>query len=235
MYKCCFLVFGLGGLICECVGFEVCDVYLIYYGCMCLIEILEGLNIGLINSFVMFVCVNKYGFIEIFYCKVEDGKVIDEVSYMLVIEEMCYIVVQVNVLLDVDGKFNNEFVLICQLGEYMLVFCESVDLIDVLLKQLVLVVVLLILFFENDDVNCVFMGLNMQCQVVLLFQVEVLLVGIGIEEVVVCDLGVVIMVKCVGVIDQIDVICIVICVIVDLEVGDLGVDIYCLCKFQCLN
>lgn len=161
MYKCCLLVLGLGGLICECVGFEVCDVYLIYYGWMCLIEMLEGQNIGLINLLVIFVCVNKYGFIEIFYCKVIEGVVMDDVVYLLVIEEMCYIIVQVNVMLDEGGKFVDELILICQVGDFMLNLVDVVDLIDVLLKQLVLVVVVLILFFENDDVNCVLMGVNM--------------------------------------------------------------------------
>lgn len=79
IYKCCFLVLGFGGLICDCVGYEVCDVYYFYYGCMCLIEIFEGLNIGLINSLFSYVKVNKFGFIEIFYCCVdcEIGCVID--------------------------------------------------------------------------------------------------------------------------------------------------------------
>lgn len=50
---------------------EVCDVYYFYYGCMCLIEIFEGLNIGLINLLLSYVCVNEFGFIEILYCKVD--------------------------------------------------------------------------------------------------------------------------------------------------------------------
>lgn len=55
------------------------------------------------------------------------------------------------------------------------------------------------------------------------------------EVMVVCDFGVVIMVCCGGIIDQVDVQWIVIWVIEDLEGGDVGVDIYCLCKFKCLN
>lgn len=87
MYKCCIFVLGFGGLICECVGFEVCDVYVMYYGCLCFIEIFEGLNIGLINLLFVFVCCNEYGFLEIFYCCVVNGVVIDEVDYFFVIEE----------------------------------------------------------------------------------------------------------------------------------------------------
>lgn len=80
---------------CECVGFEVCDVYYFYYGCMCLIEILEGLNIGLINLLFLFVKVNEFGFIEILYCRVdlEIGFVIGYVDYLIVDEEDNYVVV----------------------------------------------------------------------------------------------------------------------------------------------
>lgn len=107
---------------------------------------------------------------------------------------------------------------------------------DVLLKQVVFVVVLLILFFEYDDVNCVFMGLNMQCQVVLILCVDKLLVGIGMECNVVCDFGVCVVVCCGGVIDLVDVSCVVVCVVDDeVEIGEVGVDIYNLIKYICFN
>lgn len=76
IYKWWILVFGPGGLSCECVGFEVWDVYYSYYGCLCIIEILEGLNIGLIFIFCVYVKVNKMGFLEIFYCVVDEGNVV---------------------------------------------------------------------------------------------------------------------------------------------------------------
>lgn len=49
----------------------MCDVYYFYYGCMCLIEIFEGFNIGLINLLLSYVRVNEFGFIEMLYCKVD--------------------------------------------------------------------------------------------------------------------------------------------------------------------
>lgn len=153
MYKCCVFVLGLGGLICECVGFEVCDVYLIYYGCVCIIEILEGLNIGLINLLVVYVCINQYGFFEILYCKVFDGKVFDEIEFLLVIEENEYVIVQVNVLIDVKSMFIEQFVLCCYQGELLLKLSVEVYFMDVLLMQIVLIVVVLVLFLEYDDVN----------------------------------------------------------------------------------
>lgn len=74
---------------------EVCDVYYFYYGCMCLIEMFEGLNIGLINLFLLYVKVNCFGFIEMLYCCVdfEIGKVMGRIDYLIVDEEDNYVVV----------------------------------------------------------------------------------------------------------------------------------------------
>lgn len=81
------------------------------------------------------------------------------------------------------------------------------------------------------------MGVNMQCQVVLILCVQKLLVGIGIECVVVCDLGVIVNVCCGGEIVQIDVGCIVVKVneLEIIDVIDVGVDIYNLIKYICFN
>jgi DNA-directed RNA polymerase subunit beta len=62
---------GPGGLTRERAGFEVRDVHPTHYGRMCPIETPEGPNIGLINSLATFARVNKYGFIETPYRKVE--------------------------------------------------------------------------------------------------------------------------------------------------------------------
>ncbi len=73
---------GPGGLTRERAGFEVRDVHPTHYGRMCPIETPEGPNIGLINSLATFARVNKYGFIETPYRRVQDGKVTDDVQYM---------------------------------------------------------------------------------------------------------------------------------------------------------
>ena len=71
---------GPGGLTRERAGFEVRDVHPTHYGRICPIETPEGPNIGLINSLATFARVNKYGFIELPYRKIRDGKVTEEVS-----------------------------------------------------------------------------------------------------------------------------------------------------------
>jgi len=226
---------GPGGLTRERAGFEVRDVHPTHYGRMCPIETPEGPNIGLINSLATFARVNKYGFIETPYRRVEDGQVTDDVQYMSATEEMRHVVAQANAKLDANGKFENEMVNTRKSGEYTLTPTDQVDLIDVSPKQLVSVAASLIPFLENDDANRALMGSNMQRQAVPLLQAEAPLVGTGIEEVVARDSGAAIMAKRAGVIDQVDAQRIVVRATADLEPGDPGVDIYRLRKFQRSN
>jgi len=226
---------GPGGLTRERAGFEVRDVHPTHYGRMCPIETPEGPNIGLINSLATYARVNKYGFIETPYRRVENGQVTDEVKYMSATEEMRHTVAQANANLDETGKFVNELVNTRQSGEYTLAPNESVDLIDVSPKQLVSVAASLIPFLENDDANRALMGSNMQRQAVPLLRAEAPLVGTGIEEIVARDSGAAIMAKRAGIIDQVDAQRIVVRATHDLELGDAGVDIYRMRKFQRSN
>ncbi|WP_194097920.1 DNA-directed RNA polymerase subunit beta [Marivivens aquimaris] len=226
---------GPGGLTRERAGFEVRDVHPTHYGRMCPIETPEGPNIGLINSLATFARVNKYGFIETPYRKVVEGKVSDDVSYMSATEEMRHTVAQANATLDENGVFQNELVNTRQAGEYTLAPRESVDLIDVSPKQLVSVAASLIPFLENDDANRALMGSNMQRQAVPLLQASAPLVGTGIEGKVAIDSGAAITARRAGIIDQVDATRVVVRATADLEVGDPGVDIYRLRKFQRSN
>ena len=226
---------GPGGLTRERAGFEVRDVHPTHYGRMCPIETPEGPNIGLINSLASFARVNKYGFIETPYRRVDDGKVTDEVQYMSATEEMRYTVAQANAKLDDAGKFANDLVSTRQAGEYMLNTPENIDYIDVSPKQLVSVAASLIPFLENDDANRALMGSNMQRQAVPLLKADAPYVGTGIEEVVARDSGAAITAARGGIIDQVDATRIVVRVTDSMDAGDPGVDIYRLRKFQRSN
>ncbi|MCT4682620.1 MAG: DNA-directed RNA polymerase subunit beta [Roseicyclus sp.] len=226
---------GPGGLTRERAGFEVRDVHPTHYGRMCPIETPEGPNIGLINSLATFARVNKYGFIETPYRKVENAQVTDEVVYMSATEEMRHTVAQANANLSGEGQFINEMVNTRQSGEYTLAPREAVDLIDVSPKQLVSVAASLIPFLENDDANRALMGSNMQRQAVPLLQADAPFVGTGIESKVAIDSGAAIQARRAGIIDQVDAQRIVVRATEDLELGDAGVDIYRLRKFQRSN
>jgi DNA-directed RNA polymerase subunit beta len=93
----------------------------------------------------------------------------------------------------------------------------------------------LIPFLENDDANRALMGSNMMRQALPLVQTEAPLVGTGIEGIVARDSGAAIMARRAGVIDQVDAMRIVVRATEDLELGDAGVDIYRMRKFQRSN
>ena len=81
---------GPGGLSRERAGFEVRDVHYTHYGRMCPIETPEGPNIGLISYLASFARINKYGFIEAPYRKIdkETGVVTERFDFMDVSPKM---------------------------------------------------------------------------------------------------------------------------------------------------
>ncbi len=226
---------GPGGLTRERAGFEVRDVHPTHYGRICPIETPEGPNIGLINSLATFAQVNKYGFIETPYRKVEKGVVSDTVVYVSAIEEGRYTIAQANAQLDKNNAFTGELIPVRKAGDIGLARPEDIELMDVSPKQLVSVASALIPFLENDDANRALMGSNMQRQAVPLIQAESPLVGTGIEETVARDSGVAIVARRSGIVDQVDSTRIVIKAITD-DIDDVSpVDIFTLMKFQRSN
>src|SRR5690554_1316231 len=226
---------GPGGLTRERAGFEVRDVHVTHYGRICPIETPEGPNIGLINSLATFARINKYGFIETPYRKVQDGKVTDEVVYLSAMEEAKYHVAQANAQLNDDGSFTNELVTARHNGEPSLTPQEQVNLMDVSPKQVISVAAALIPFLENDDANRALMGSNMQRQAVPLLRAEAPFVGTGMEAVVARDSGAAIAAKRTGIVDQVDATRIVIRATEETDASKSGVDIYNLQKFQRSN
>jgi DNA-directed RNA polymerase subunit beta len=180
---------GPGGLTRERAGFEVRDVHPTHYGRICPIETPEGPNIGLINSLATFARVNKYGFIETPYRKVENGKITDKVVYLSAMEEAKHHVAQANAKFDDKGGFAEDLIVARHSGDVLLTPKEQVDLMDVSPKQLVSVAASLIPFLENDDANRALMGSNMQRQAVPLLRAEAPFVGTGMESVVARDSG----------------------------------------------
>jgi DNA-directed RNA polymerase subunit beta len=226
---------GPGGLTRERAGFEVRDVHPTHYGRICPIETPEGPNIGLINSLATFARINKYGFIETPYRRVDSGRVTDEVIYMSAMEEGKYVIAQANAELDGEGRFIDDLVS-CRVGsDFSLVRPEDIDFIDVSPKQLVSVATALIPFLENDDANRALMGSNMQRQAVPLLRAEAPLVGTGMEGTVARDSGATIVARRSGVVDQVDATRIVVRATEETSTSAPGVDIYNLLKFQRSN
>ena len=196
---------GPGGLSRERAGFEVRDVHYSHYGRMCPIETPEGPNIGLITSLATFAKIDKYGFIEAPYRKVdkETGCVTDEIVYMTADTEDEYIVAQANEPLDENGRFLDKKVSARFRDEILEVSGDRIDYMDVSPRQLVSVVTACIPFLENDDANRALMGSNMQCQAVPLLTTDSPIVGTGIEHKVAKDSGSAILAKEDGVVEKV--------------------------------
>ncbi|GEN31966.1 DNA-directed RNA polymerase subunit beta [Cerasibacillus quisquiliarum] len=197
---------GPGGLTRERAGFEVRDVHYSHYGRMCPIETPEGPNIGLINSLSSYAKVNKFGFIETPYRRVdpETGKVTGEIDYLTADEEDNYVVAQANAPLDEEGYFADEEVIARFRGENIEVKRSQIDYMDVSPKQVVSAATACIPFLENDDSNRALMGANMQRQAVPLLEPEAPIVGTGMEYVSGKDSGAAIICRHTGIVESVE-------------------------------
>ena len=181
---------GPGGLSRERAGFEVRDVHSSHYGRMCPIETPEGPNIGLIGSLSTYARLNRYGFIETPYRVVKDGKATKKIEYLTADEEDRAIIAQANALLDENGNFTEDTVLVRgRHNEVESVAPADVEYMDVSPKQIVSVGAACIPFLEHDDANRALMGANMQRQAVPLLRPTAPIVGTGLEHRAAVDAG----------------------------------------------
>ena len=196
---------GPGGLSRERAGFEVRDVHNSHYGRMCPIETPEGPNIGLIGSLSNYARVNRFGFMETPYRKVdkENHKVTEDVRYLTADEEDSLVIAQANEKLDANEWFEHPRVTARLHEETILVDRDRVDYMDVSPKQVVSIATAMIPFLENDDANRALMGANMQRQAVPLLRTQAPLVGTGMEYKAACDSGVMVLAKRAGVIESV--------------------------------
>ncbi|EFI66298.1 DNA-directed RNA polymerase subunit beta [Lysinibacillus fusiformis ZC1] len=197
---------GPGGLTRERAGFEVRDVHYSHYGRMCPIETPEGPNIGLINSLSSFAKVNKFGFIETPYRRIdhETGRVTEQIDYLTADEEDNYYVAQANSPLNPDGTFANDEVVGRFRGDNTVFNKAQMDYMDVSPKQVVSAATACIPFLENDDSNRALMGANMQRQAVPLLNPEAPFVGTGMEHVDARDSGAAVVAKYDGIVEHVE-------------------------------
>ena len=222
---------GPGGLSRDRAGFEVRDVHYSHYGRMCPIETPEGPNIGLISYLATFSRINKYGFIEAPFRKIDKktGTVLKEVEYMTADVEDNYIVAQANEPLDENGKFINPKLTARYRDNFLEIPTTDADYMDVSPKMVVSVATAMIPFLENDDANRALMGSNMQRQAVPLLKTESPIVGTGMEYKAAVDSGTVVLAKRAGTVTQMD------AKTIAITTADGEVDTYELVKFMRSN
>ncbi|MBR4958394.1 MAG: DNA-directed RNA polymerase subunit beta [Phascolarctobacterium sp.] len=196
---------GPGGLSRERAGYEVRDVHNSHYGRMCPIETPEGPNIGLIGSLSTFAVINKYGFMETPYRRVdkENNRVTEDVRYMTADVEDRFIIAQANEPLNDDGYFLGDRVTARAKDDVLSIAPSQVDYMDVSPKQVVSIATALIPFLENDDANRALMGANMQRQAVPLLCTQAPVIGTGMEYKVAVDSGVCVLAKRAGVVERV--------------------------------
>ena len=182
---------GPGGLTRERAGFEVRDVHYTHYGRLCPIETPEGPNIGLISSLALLAKVNRHGFIEAPYRKVNivngNAYATHSINYLSADDEDRVMIAQSDEKLGKDDILTSEHIRARIKGDFPIVTPDLVEYMDVAPNQILSVAASLIPFLEHDDANRALMGSNMQRQSVPLMRPDVPIVGTGIETKVAVD------------------------------------------------
>jgi len=194
-----------GGLTKRRAKIEVRDVHSSHYARICPIETPEGQNIGLITSLACYASVNDYGFLVAPYRRVVDGRVTDEIVYLMADDEEDKAIAPATATVDDKGRLLGERVEV-RTGreEVRLVDPKEVDLIGISPQALVGISAALIPFLEHDDSNRALMGANMQRQAVPLLRPEAPLVGTGLERQAAMDSGMLLLAEEDGVVAEVD-------------------------------
>ena len=182
---------GPGGLTRERAGFEVRDVHYTHYGRLCPIETPEGPNIGLISSLALLAKVNRHGFIEAPYRKVnvKNGSAFttNKIEYLSADDEDRVMIAQSDEETNKNKMLTNDHIRARIKGDFPIVTPDMVQYTDVAPNQILSVAASLIPFLEHDDANRALMGSNMQRQSVPLMDPDDPIVGTGLEAKVAAD------------------------------------------------
>ena len=182
---------GPGGLTRERAGFEVRDVHYTHYGRLCPIETPEGPNIGLISSLALMAKINRHGFIESPYRRVEkkNGTAVasTNIEYLSADNEDRVFIAQSDASTNEENRLIDERIRVRIKGDFPVVSPNEVQYMDVAPNQILSVASALIPFVEHDDANRALMGSNMQRQSVPLMHPKAPIVGTGLEQIVARD------------------------------------------------
>ena len=181
-------VMGTGGITRERAAFSIRDINSSQYGRICPIRSPEGPNIGLVTYLSLYTRINRYGFLETPYRKVEQakkGKIVhakatDEIVYMDAADERDHYVTHSGVINE-DQTIEGERIPARYKGEFIEVEKEKIEFIDMMPRQVVGTAASLIPFVSHDEANRALMGTHMQSQAVPLVSPHSPIVGTGME------------------------------------------------------
>nr|YP_010471120.1 RNA polymerase beta subunit [Synarthrophyton patena]UVF62949.1 RNA polymerase beta subunit [Synarthrophyton patena] len=196
---------GPGGLNKDRAGFAVRDLHPSHYGRICPIETPEGPNAGLIGSLSIYATINKYGFIETPFCKVEFGKILTNIKpvYMTADEEDDLRIAPADISIDKSGYIQGDIIPIRYRQEFITTLPDQIDYIAVSPIQVISAATSLIPFLEHNDANRALMGSNMQRQAVPLLYPEKPIIGTGLEAKVARDSGSVVISRTKGIVSYV--------------------------------
>jgi len=179
-------VVGIGGLTRERAAFSIRDVHSSQYGRICTVRSPEGPNIGLVTYLALYAKVDKYGFVQAPFRKLEKVKGGYQISkdhlYLDADDEYEKRVTHLGIKFDDNGITKQEWVPIRYQGEFIEGPINQVEYIDLIPNQIVGASASLIPFVDHDDATRALMGSHMQTQAVPLICPESPIVGTGMEE-----------------------------------------------------
>lgn len=182
--------FGPGGVKKERATVEVRDINPSHYGRICLVETPEGQPIGLMTSLAQFARVNRYGFIETPFRKLDDkGRVTNDLVFLMADDERGHYIAQATVEMNDDNTIKQGYIECRHNGQAMRIDSSMVDLVELSPRQELSVGASLIPFIEHSPGNRALMGSNMQCQAVPVLKADSPVVGTGIEHRIAVDSG----------------------------------------------
>ncbi len=186
--------FGPGGVKKERATVEVRDINPSHYGRICLVETPEGQPIGLMTSLAGYARVNRYGFIETPFRKLDDkGRVTNNVVFLMADEERGHYIAPAKVALNEDKTIKEGLIEVRHNGQTARVEANMIDLVELSPRQELSIGASLIPFVEHSPGNRALMGCNMQCQAVPVLRADSPIVGTGIEHKIAVDSGVLIL------------------------------------------
>jgi len=181
-------VVGVGGLTRERAAFSIRDVHSSQYGRICTVRSPEGPNIGLVTYLALYAQVNKYGFIEAPFRKVEKiGKkhvISKDVFFLDADDEYGVHITHLGVNIDENDNINQQWVPIRYQGEFAEGPIDLVSYIDLVPNEIVGASASLIPFIDHDDATRALMGSHMQTQAVPLISPKSPIIGTGMEGVI---------------------------------------------------
>lgn len=186
-------VVGVGGLTRERAAFSIRDVHSSQYGRIDVVRSPEGPNIGLVTYLALYAKVDKYGFIESPFRKLEKTKggykISNDFVYLDADDEYAHPITHLGIKFDENGVTKQEWVPIRYQGEFIEGPIDQVEYIDLVPNEIVGASASMIPFVDHDDATRALMGSHMQTQAVPLINPESPYVGTGMESTIAAAMG----------------------------------------------